>query len=79
MLMVDIMLPKNNYLSIKMANIIGSKPTLTCSCCNTTFEYCSDDVETHSEQVWKGFWKSWEYVDIRYVVCPGCRKAIKLD
>ena len=61
-----------------MIEIVGEKPQRTCSC-GTTFKFDKTDVKTYYTQRWAGFVAGgWETVAIRYVVCPGCGKEIKL-
>ena len=61
-----------------MSKIIINPNLKTCPSCGCGFEYNANDVHVETEQYWAGFWKAWQFRDIRYVKCPGCGKCIVL-
>lgn len=63
-----------------MIEIIGKNPVKICSSCKCTFSFDKNDVKKYNEEYWAGFWKGgWLTRCVRYVVCPGCSKEIRLN
>ena len=50
-----------------------------CSC-GCLFKYNKNDINYNTEQYWAGFWKGgWETRSYRYILCPICKKSIRIE